>query len=110
MWTVRKNKAIEEQPVVFFGSEGSVGVVARNLRELLWMFAGGVSPCEAVESDGLPAGQDQEEEEWRAERAACLKLAKQLAPNSRIDAASALRLAKEEFPSFERDFMALIKH
>lgn len=48
-WLVRPGKPLAEQPVVFFGSEGAVGVVAASLGEFLWLLADGVGPMEAVE-------------------------------------------------------------
>src|SRR5690242_4705633 len=56
-WLVRKDKPILEQPIVFFGSEGELGVVARDFNDYLWLLAGGVGPYEAVSY-----GADEEEE------------------------------------------------
>lgn len=52
-WMVRPGVAIEEQPVVFLGSEGAAGVVAPDLAGYLWLLAEGVGPMEAVEHSGL---------------------------------------------------------
>lgn len=48
-WLIRPDRPLPEQPVVFFGSEGEVGVVAASLGEYLWLLAGGVGPMEAVQ-------------------------------------------------------------
>ncbi len=45
LWLVLPEKALEEQPVVFLGSEGERGVVAGNLDEYLWLLAAGIGPC-----------------------------------------------------------------
>jgi hypothetical protein len=47
-WLTRAGKELAEQPIVFLGSEGEVGVVACNLADYLWLLAGGLGPCEAV--------------------------------------------------------------
>lgn len=48
-WRARPGRPLAEQPVVFFGSEGEVGVVAASLGEFLWLLAGGVGPMEVVQ-------------------------------------------------------------
>jgi hypothetical protein len=48
-WVVRDGASMLEQPVVFFGSEGTVGVVATDFADYLWLLAGGIKPMEAVE-------------------------------------------------------------
>lgn len=56
-WLVRAGRPPAGQPVVFFGSEGEVGVVAASLSEFLWLLAGGVGPLEAVQfgfEEGVP--------------------------------------------------------
>jgi hypothetical protein len=47
-WLVRSGRPLEQQPIVFFGSEGELGVVARNLDDYLWLLSGGFGPFEAV--------------------------------------------------------------
>jgi hypothetical protein len=48
-WLVRPGAPIMDQPIVYLGSEGQRGVVARNLGDLLWLFAAGYGPAEALE-------------------------------------------------------------
>ncbi|MDJ0345135.1 hypothetical protein QMK19_31840 [Streptomyces sp. H10-C2] len=43
-WLVRPGRSLVEQPVVFLGSEGDVGVVARDLAGYLWLLAEGFGP------------------------------------------------------------------
>ena len=52
-WLVDPNKGLLEQPVVFLGSEGEIGVVASNFAQYLWLLAGGLGPYEAVAYPGL---------------------------------------------------------
>jgi hypothetical protein len=40
-WLVRSDAPIEEQPVVYFGTDGDACMIARDLGELLWYFANG---------------------------------------------------------------------
>ncbi|WP_246561949.1 SMI1/KNR4 family protein [Streptomyces roseirectus] len=52
-WLVREGRELAEQPVVFLGSEGDTGVVARDLGEFLWVLAGGLGPLEAIDAYGV---------------------------------------------------------
>ncbi len=47
-WMVRPDRPLADQPVVFLGSEGETGVVARDLGDFLWVLAGGFGPREAA--------------------------------------------------------------
>jgi hypothetical protein len=40
-WLVRSGSPVDEQPVVYFGSDGDPSVIARDLGDLLWYFANG---------------------------------------------------------------------
>jgi hypothetical protein len=91
LWLVREGRPLVDQPVVFFGSEGEVGVVARNLPEYLWVLAGGFGPLEAISYI----------EEDRTSNGAFSALATKYAPEARKSAREAVRLAAEEFPDFE---------
>lgn len=52
LWLVRPDEPLENQPVVFLGSEGEKGVVALGLDEYLWLLAAGRGPYEAIAYDG----------------------------------------------------------
>lgn len=43
-WMIRPDRPLADQPVVFLGSEGETGVVARDLGAFLWVLAGGFGP------------------------------------------------------------------
>ncbi len=60
-WCVTETKNTLDQPIVFFGSEGEIGVVARNFYEYLWLFANGFGPYEAVM---WPEGEEVRNEEF----------------------------------------------
>lgn len=47
-WRTDKEKRLDAEPVVFFGSEGELGVVAEDLPDFLTLMAAGVSPGHAV--------------------------------------------------------------
>ncbi len=47
LWLSRAG-SLSEQPIVFLGSEGELGLVARNLADFLWLLADGFGPYEAV--------------------------------------------------------------
>ena len=48
LWLTNGEGTLEEQPVVFLGSEGETAVLARDLYDYLWLLAGGFGPQEAV--------------------------------------------------------------
>ncbi|MFF4453234.1 SMI1/KNR4 family protein [Streptomyces goshikiensis] len=50
IWLIRPGRPLAEQPVVFLGSEGETGVVARDLGDFLWLLADGFGPWEAATS------------------------------------------------------------
>jgi hypothetical protein len=49
LWRRDRSKPLEGDPVVFFGSEGSLGVVSKDLADFFVLFAAGIGPMEAVE-------------------------------------------------------------
>jgi hypothetical protein len=49
LWRSATERPLAEDPVVFFGSEGACGVVAKDLADFFVLFAGGVGPMEVVE-------------------------------------------------------------
>jgi len=94
-WLVREGRPIEDQPIVFFGSEGEVGVVASNLADYLWLLADGLGPLEAVEYGAESAKANPEFARFAQEHAAAAKR----------PAAELLARARAEFPSFAEDFL-----
>jgi hypothetical protein len=91
-WLVRDAKPILEQPIVFFGSEGEAGVVARDFYDYLWLLAAGIGPCEAV------IGAEDEREPI----AHFVAFAGKYAAAQRKTATEVLTAAHSEFPDFER--------
>lgn len=54
-WIRQPDAGIEDQPIVFLGSEGETAVIAQNLGDYLWLLAGGVGPLEPIHgSEGDP--------------------------------------------------------
>ena len=47
-WLANSTVELCEQPIVFFGSQGELGVVAVDFADYLWMLAGGIGPSEAI--------------------------------------------------------------
>ncbi|MCB5169493.1 SMI1/KNR4 family protein [Streptomyces bambusae] len=90
-WLVRDGRPLEEQPVVFLGSEGDTGPVAQDLASYLWLLADGSGPFEAVHYPGR-------ESRPHAELTA---LAERYAPGRRRPAAELVAAAGAEFPDFE---------
>jgi hypothetical protein len=98
-WMVRKDKPVLDQPIVFFGSEGELGVVARNFDEYLWLLAGGVGPYEAI-AYGADEGEPVE---------VLRQFAAHHAADAEKSADAVLGAAKKEFPDFEKKIRALCK-
>ncbi|MFI1353211.1 SMI1/KNR4 family protein [Streptomyces sp. NPDC020898] len=102
-WLIRPGRALAEQPVVFLGSEGETGVVARNLGSFLWLLADGFGPWEAASSH-------EPEPDWvphsNRELAA---IAEQFAPLHRAAAAVVIDQATREFPDFDDTMMELCR-
>ncbi|WP_369252306.1 SMI1/KNR4 family protein [Streptomyces sp. R41] len=90
-WRVRPERELVDQPVVFFGSEGSLGVVASDLAGYLRVLADGVGPMEAVDYPGQSAAPDP----------ALLAVAERYAPGARESATDVVAAAGREFPGFE---------
>ncbi|MER7723579.1 SMI1/KNR4 family protein [Streptomyces sp. NPDC096323] len=102
-WLIRPGRNLAEQPVVFMGSEGETGVVARDLGAFLWLLADGFGPWEAAafyepEPDWVP----QANEELAA-------IAEQHAPACRASAATIVAQATQEFPDFDDTIMGLCR-
>lgn len=100
-WLIRPGRALAEQPVVFLGSEGETGVVARDLGDFLWLLADGFGPWEAATSY---------EPEWKAHANPGLAaIAEGFAPQQRRSAADVIELAAQEFPGFDDTIMELCR-
>ncbi|HEY0252760.1 MAG TPA: hypothetical protein VGC41_14595 [Kofleriaceae bacterium] len=100
-WITRALEPLTAQPIVFFGSEGELGVVARNLNDYLWLLAGGLGPLEAVGFD-----EEYEDKEIQMEFA---DLAAEHAAADEKKAREVIRLARAEFPDFEATIRALCR-
>lgn len=98
-WLVRKSKSLLDQPVVFFGSEGELGMVASHFYDYLWLLAGGFGPYEAVESKRHKAKTHAE----------FTKFAERHAKSYKKKPQEVIAAAKAEFPKFEADVRALCK-
>jgi hypothetical protein len=99
LWLVRKGRPLEEQPVVFFGSEGELAVVARNLYDYVWLLAGGLGPMEAATHPGAE----------RPKAADKVALAREHAAAHEKSALEVVRAAQSEFPDFEKEIRALCR-
>lgn len=88
---VREGVALREQPVVFLGSEGELGVVARDLPAFLWLLAGGFGPFEAAVFGGSNSPVN----------AVLTEIAERFAPERRQEARTVLDEAEREYPGFE---------
>jgi hypothetical protein len=102
LWMKRQGHSLEDQPIVFFDSEGQVGVVARNIWDYLWVLAGGYGPNEAHSLEG-------EEEDVEASEEATALANRHAAPYKKT-AFEAVSAARQEFPSFQEDIEALCRH
>ncbi|MEU2117136.1 SMI1/KNR4 family protein [Streptomyces sp. NPDC016459] len=98
-WMVRPGRPVVEQPVVFLGSEGETGVVARDLGSFLWLLAAGYGPWEAAtsyEPDWAPHPHPE-----------LTAIAERFAPAHRAPASRVREEAATEFPAFDDHVMDL---
>lgn len=92
-WLTRPGAVPADQPVVFLGSEGEMGVLARDLGDFLWLLADGADPRECV--DDWDSGRVPRPD------AAMEAIAERYAPGSGRPASGVLDRAAREFPDFE---------
>jgi hypothetical protein len=96
-WSVRPTADVLRQPIVFFGSEGELGVVATDFFDYLWLLAGRYGPYEAV---SYPIEVREPDEAFAAFAAAH-------APDRRKSVAEVIGAAQAEFPTFVTDVQKL---
>ncbi len=99
LWLTNSEGTLEEQPVVFLGSEGETAVLARDLYDYLWLLAGGFGPQEAVfypESRRVPV-------------AAFERLAEKYAPTRRKTPTEVLAAAHDRFPGLRAALNAVCR-
>ncbi|MND37855.1 hypothetical protein D3C80_285500 [compost metagenome] len=48
-WVINQDKNILDQPIVFLGSEGEIGVVAKDFSDYLWLLSQNHGPLESIE-------------------------------------------------------------
>lgn len=93
IWTARPDKPLLEQPIVFFGSEGELGVVASCFGDYLWLLAQGVGPHEAIAYGAELARKCEVFDDF----------ARRHAPDKERPAEEILESAKHDFSTFEND-------
>jgi hypothetical protein len=96
-WNVLPGRDLFEQPIVFFGSEGELGVIAENFSDYLWLLASGHGPYEAV---AYPDEATDPHPEFTA-------FAKKHAKTPKRGVTEILETARTVFPDFEKDIRAL---
>ncbi len=99
-WLVREDAELFDQPLVFFGSEGEVGMVACNFSDFCWMLADGLGPKEAVEYAEFGPPESNPEEPFVA-------FATKHFPDGKKTAAEVVAAAHAEFPTFTADIEKL---
>lgn len=98
LWLAKGAAPLLEQPVVFFGSEGELGLVASTVYDYLWVLAAGYGPLEALSPDN-----------GREPNAQFLKVALAYARKQRRPAQKVLEDARRAYPAFVRDMQALCR-
>ncbi len=97
IWCEDNVEDILNQPIVFFGSEGEIGVVARNIGEYAWLLAGGFGPYEAAEYP----------EEERDELPLFIEFAEDNFPLFKDTPQNIISKANSEYPNFTKYIDAL---
>ncbi len=98
-WLARKGKPVLDQPIVFFGSEGELGLVATDFADFAWLMAAGIGPYEAV-SYGAADSEPQDE---------FTKFAQKHVPKAKKSAAQVLERAQAAFPDFVKNVKSLCR-
>lgn len=98
-WCVKETTDLLQQPVVFFGSEGELDVVAKNFYDYLWLFANGIGPYEAVEYLDIERPQNQ----------LFLEFAEKHAYSHKGSTNEILAKASNEFPGFSATIEGLCR-
>ena len=93
IWCAREGCGLLDHPIVFFGSEGDLGVVAENFSSFLWLLAGGFGPFEAV---AYP-------EENREANTTFTEFARRHAGAAQIKPQEVIARARQEFSTFEEN-------
>lgn len=97
IWNVDPSRDLLLQPIVFFGSEGELGVVAQDFSDYLWLLASGHGPYEAV---AYPDEKTTPDETFGA-------FAKKHASGPRRGVTEILAAAQAKYPDFVKDIRAL---
>jgi hypothetical protein len=97
-WLNHPSVGLLEQPIVFFGSEGELGVVAVNFADYLWLLAANIGPYEAIAYGAEDPGM---------RHAAFEAFADSHAAAEKKSAAAVLANAKAKHPDFESTIRAL---
>lgn len=98
-WRARPDEDLLEQPIVFFGSEGELGIIADNFWDFLWLLAGGLGPYEAARSPGVA----------RLIQPHLSAFAAKHAPENRQTPVEVLTKARTAFPDFEEKVRLLVR-
>jgi hypothetical protein len=89
-WCIRDIEDLLQQPIVFFGSEGELGVIASNFYDYVWLFANGIGPYEAV---AYPEIENKINSNF-------LKFANDYAKTYEAKTSEIIARAQKEFPNF----------
>lgn len=96
-WLKYPERTLLDQPIVFLGSEGEVGVVASDFADFLWLLADGFGPLEAIE---YPVSQ-------RSPNATFTAFAEKHAAKAKKTADVVLARASRDYPNLKADIDAL---
>ncbi|WP_424921521.1 SMI1/KNR4 family protein [Streptomyces sp. wa1] len=99
VWRARPGRPLTDQPIVFLGSEGDVGVVAGSLSDFLWVLADGYGPMEAALAEELASRPEEP----------LVRLAERHATTPRRTAEEIVTETRAEFPTFEEDIHAMCR-
>jgi hypothetical protein len=98
-WCVRPRVPVLEQPIVFFGPEGDIGVLASNFSDYLWLLAWGFGPFEALTYS----------ESERPPHQPFTAFARLHSRESQKSASEVLSKARAEFPDFEEGIRSVCR-
>jgi hypothetical protein len=98
-WLRDPSKPLLEQPIVFLGSEGEIGVVAVNFQHYIWLLASGIGPFEAVEFPTIARDPNQ----------LFITFAKEYSPSTLLNREEVLAAANSLNSEFEEKIQSLCR-
>lgn len=98
-WLTKETDDLLNQPIVFFGSEGELGVISENFGDYVWLFAQGIGPYDAVAFPSLEGKKIDK----------LSKFARESFPSHEDIPKQIIHKARARYPDFEKMIQGLCR-